>query len=368
MSSKKHIVVAVTNDIATDQRVLRTCMKLSELGFRITIIGRKLPRSLPVPKLPYQFIRMRLLFNKGPLFYAEYNLRLFGLLLSFKKTHIWSNDLDTLLPCFLASRLQKNIELIYDAHEYYTGVPELTQRPLIQKIWKTIEKNIVPQLDKTITVNQSIADLYNKEYNAHFIVIRNIGVRPKKMNWSPPKDLPKAENLIILQGAGINIDRGAEEAVLSMKHLEDCALMIVGSGDALPKLEKMVEKHQLQNKVFFYGKKPYLELLQYTQAATVGLSLDKDTNINYRFSLPNKIFDYIHCNTAVVASNLVEIKHIVDHYEVGEICESHDPKTIALTIKKAIEGMQAGKYKSGFERASKELTWSNESNRISDIL
>ena len=67
----------------------------------------------------------------------------------------------------------------------------------------------------------------------------------------------------------------------------------MGSGDVIDILKKRSCSKDLINKVLFTGKLNYPDMMQYTMNATVGVSLDKDTNINYRLSLPNKIFDYV---------------------------------------------------------------------------
>ena len=74
---------------------------------------------------------MSLLFNKGFLFYAEYNFRLFFLLLFSKKDILLSNDADTLLANFLASKLQ-NKKLVFDSHELFSEVPELVEKPFVK--------------------------------------------------------------------------------------------------------------------------------------------------------------------------------------------------------------------------------------------
>ena len=108
------------------------------------------------------------------LFYAFFNLRLFFILL-FKKADVFvSNDLDTLLANYLASKFKRKTELVYDSHEYFTEVPELTNRPGVQKIWMKIERMIFPKLTKIYTVNDSIAKIYSELYTKDIKVVRNI--------------------------------------------------------------------------------------------------------------------------------------------------------------------------------------------------
>lgn len=364
----KRVIMSVTTDLVTDQRVHRAASTLKESGYQVLVVGRRLPGSLALPGRKYRTRRLNLWFNKGPLFYAEYNIRLLFFLLFNKSDVLHSNDLDTLPANYLASRL-KGTPLVYDSHEYFTGVPELVNRPKVQAIWKRIERWILPHIRFAYTVNESIARLYKEEYNVDFLSVRNV---PEPSRY-PKRDkvllrrelnLPTNRKIVLLQGAGINIQRGAEEAVLAMKYTNDALLLIVGGGDVIAELKKMTVAHQLQEKVKFIPKKPPAELRLYTEAADIGISLDKDTNINYRYSLPNKLFDYIHAGLPVLASNLPEIRKVVEGYSIGRITESHDPEIIAGHLKAMLPDEALAAYRPALDKASSELNWDKERQKL----
>ncbi|MEZ4889477.1 MAG: hypothetical protein R2779_02615 [Crocinitomicaceae bacterium] len=97
--------------------------------------------------------------------------------------------------------------------------------------------------------------------------------------------------------------------------------------------------------------------------------MDKDTNINYRYSLPNnKLFDYIHTHTAVVCTPLVEIKRIVEHYQVGEVLEQLTPQILAQKINSLLENPVLLKhYQDNCLAAKEQLNWQNETAVLKQI-
>lgn len=332
-TAQQRAIVSVTNDLATDNRVHRTCTVLQELGYDVLLVGRVLPGSRALER-PYGTRRMRLLFNKGPLFYAEYNLRLFFLLLFQRSALLVANDLDTLLPNYLVAWFLGK-PLVYDSHEFYTEVPELVHRPWVRHVWLAIERAIFPKLRSVITVNGSIAKAYTERYGVQVQVVRNIPMctpMGEKVDRAA-MGLPMDRFILVMQGAGINVQRGAEEAVLAMRELEGCLLLIIGSGDAWPVLERMVDEHRLSDRVRLLGRMPYDRMMAYTRNADLGLTLDKDTNLNYRFSLPNKLFDYLHAGIPVLATDLPEVAAIVRHYDAGVVLAHAEPAAIAAAVR-----------------------------------
>lgn len=362
--------VSVTNDLYTDNRVNKICHFLMEQGYQVTLIGRIKADSVPLNDRPYATKRFKLPWERGPKFYAAYNLRLFFYLLFRRADLLVANDLDTLAANFLASKFKFNTRLVYDSHEYFTQVPELIHRPKTQRFWERIEGFIFPRLTTVYTVNQSIADIYSQNYKKDVKVVRNISPSWKATKVPSRKELGLPENqfLVILQGAGINVDRGAEEAVEAMKLLTDVTLLIVGSGDVIDLLKERVKSAHLQDKVLFFGKRPYAEMMAFTSHADLGLTLDKPTSDNYRYSLPNKVFDYIHAGTPIIGTNLREVAHVIESHKVGTVLREFTPFTLAAAIRHYQEHPEELQtQKENCRVAAATENWENEKHVLNQI-
>jgi glycosyltransferase involved in cell wall biosynthesis len=362
-------IVSVINDLVTDRRVHKTCMLLVEEGYDVVLVGRILKNSLPLDKRIYQTHRMKLWFEKGVAFYAEFTIRLFFFLLKNKVSLLVANDLDTLLPNYYFSKRRK-CALVFDSHEIFCEVPELQHTPIKKKIWESVEKVIVPKLTYCITVNQSIANWFTEKCKTDFKVVRNIPdtVLVDRIKTRTELNLPTDKKIILLQGAGINVQRGAEEAVDAMHYVDNAILLIIGGGDVICLLEKMANEESLKGKVFLLSKMKPEELYHYTCNADIGLSLDKATNINYQYSLPNKLFDYVYAGVPVLASSLKEIKSFIDSYKVGICIEQHDAKHIADKINFMLSSADYAIWKANTKIAAQENSWEKEKQVWIDLI
>ena len=360
-TNKKIAIVSVINDLVTDVRVNKICHTLIECNYQVLLIGRVLPSSKPIPSWAYKTHRFKLVFNKGPLFYLFFNLKLFFKLLFVRSDLLYANDLDTLLPNYLVARIKK-IPLIYDSHELFCEVPELQHSPFKRKMWLWLEKAIVPKLKNNITVSEGIAKWFKDKYKVDFMVIRNIPVHHNvlKVKTRQELNLPTHQKIILLQGAGINIDRGAEELIEAMQFVSDAMLYIIGSGDVWEKLKQSIIEFNLQSKVIMIEKIPKEELMHYTANADLGLCIDKNTNLNYFYSLPNKLFDYIHAEIPVLASRLHEIEKIIHQYQIGEFIENHDAKHLAQRINDLLASPKLNEYKLNAHKAALNFNWELE--------
>lgn len=365
----KKAILSVTNDIYIDQRVNKVCHTLIDLGYEVLVVGRKLRTSPEITDKPYQTKRFRLLFNKGALFYAEFNVRLFFYLLFAKCSVLVSNDLDTLLPNTLVARLRHK-KLVYDSHEYFCGILEVIERPFVHKSWLAIERFCFPKLQNITTVSQSIAEQYKKEYGKEVRVVRNI---PLKKHFAITETreslgLPTDKKIGILQGNGLHRDRGIEELIEAMPYVNDMLLLIVGSGAVIPLVKERAKELHLEEKVRFVPRVAPEKLFNYTALADIGISLDKDASPNHHFSLPNKIFEYIHAGLPLFSSSLPERKRIIEQYDLGVIVDDLSPEALSKSLNAMIADDEAlGRWKANCQTASNELCWENEEKVLREM-
>jgi glycosyltransferase involved in cell wall biosynthesis len=357
MPAKQKIILSVINDLSNDQRIHKVSSSLQKHGFEVLLVGRQLEGS-PKVQRAYSTKRFRLWFTKGPLFYANYNLRLFIFLLFSKADVLVANDLDTLLANYLVAKL-KGKKLVYDSHELFTQVPELIGRPKVQAVWKKLEAWMLPNIKYAYTVSEGLANYYQLKYRIDMKLIRNF---PFKKEPS----IQAKENVLIYQGA-LNVGRGLEELIAAMQFVEGHQLLIAGGGDIEQKLIQLVDELKLNGKVKFLGRLPLEDLQQYTTRAKLGFSIEKKHGLNYKLALPNKVFDYIHASVPVLYSDLQEVKNTLKEYEVGEELKSYEAKAMAEQIQQMLNSLDYSRWLMNCQQAAGVFCWEREEKKLIEL-
>ena len=360
---KKKIIASVISDIVTDQRVQKECATFHKIGYEVLLIGRRSNSDVGLSKLPYRIIRFWDPFKRGAAMYVFFNIQLFLYLLFQRVDILWANDLDTLLPNFLISRFRKKV-LVYDSHEYFLLT---VAKRFSRNIFTRIERYIFPKLAHVVTVNNSIKEVYEKAYGVAITVIRNVPFSSTPVREVSLLPGHEGKRILLMQGIGLNENRGAEEAVEMMPFLAtDYILYFIGRGTILQKLKDMVVQLRLEERVFFLGVLPYDEMMAYTRRAYLGLIFEKiDFNDEHMFALPNKFFDYIKAGLPVLSSKAIEIKAIIDKYNIGTYIDDFVPENIARKIA-GIGKDEKGyaNWKQHLPAAAAELNWEKEEVKL----
>lgn len=362
---KKRIIMSVTDDLVTDQRVNKIATSLFNNGYDVLVVGRMLPYSVAI-KRPYRVKRMRLLFKKTAMFYAEYNFRLFLLLLFSKADILLADDTDTILANYYASVL-RHCPLVFDAHEMFPEVPELVGRDRVKRFWSRIEDKVFPKLKYCYTVCNSIADIYNDRYGINMRVVRNFPEASYCKVKNP--DEKNSRKILLYQGA-VNIGRGIEWIIDALPFIDNAVFYIAGDGDVTQQMKDYAAEKNLSDRVVFLGRIPLEDLNAITVKADMGMSLLANRGLNYYYSLPNRITDFVHAEIPVLATDFPEIHLVVKKYGIGELVSDHTPEVLAATIENALKKWDAfspDERHKIFAKAKEELCWENEEKTLLSI-
>lgn len=354
----KKLVISTINDIHFDQRMQRISKTLVSKGYEIHWVCRK--QHLQDHEWNDGFdYRLSCFFNNGLLFYLEWNIRLFLFFLKNRFDTYYAVDLDTLIPNTIASIFFKG-RLIYDAHEYFSEVPELVDQPIKKKVWELVACFFIPMADICITVGPNLSHILGKRYHQTFHTIRNVPYYKHSPN-------AKRDKIILYQGA-INKGRGLEQAVLAMQYIDGYKLQIIGDGKAYIKIKNLIRKHNLTNKVIMLGALLPSQLPKYTQQAAIGLNLLAPLGLSYYYSLANKTFDMIQDGLPAIHMEFPEYISLQKKYNIGWLLDELTAEKLGELINNIIDNQfELDEKSKNCYLAAKELNWENESIKLNQI-
>ncbi len=353
----------------------RICGSLAKGGYEVLLVGRELPTSLPLDEQSYQQHRLKCWFNKGKLFYGEYNWRLRKFLKrEIKKNNhsrqaisICAIDLDTILPCLSISK-KFDLPRVYDAHELFTELTEVKRRWLIYKIWTKIERVAVPQFRHGYSVNQFITDELKRRYAVKYAVIRNLSKKDNSRqttvgtieNFQPlVSDIP----FFLYQGA-VNEGRSFETLIPAMQ-MVNAKLVIAGDGNFFEQAKALAALHKVENKVIFLGYVKPGTLNGLTPKAYAGITLFENTGLNQYYSLANRFFDYINAGIPQLCVDYPEYVIINKEHEIALLINDLSPLAIANALNKLIsDSILYNRLKENCIPASNELCWEKEEEKL----
>jgi glycosyltransferase involved in cell wall biosynthesis len=357
----KKIILAANSDLSFDQRMQRICQTLDQAGYHVFILGRCFPKSIELANENYQQERISLWFQKGKLAYIELNFRIFFNLLFQKTDAFYSVDLDTLLACWWLAKL-KGKKLIHDAHEFMEEVPEVYNRPITKKIWRWIGKSFVPGTDLAFTTSQTIGVELEKIHHKKYGLVRNIA---HLTEIETHENRPKETGFWVFLGA-VNQGRGIEE-FLEILPYTNRKLVILGDGDRMEAIQKLVSDKSIEHLVEFRGKVKPAEARKIMINAWAGINLLTDEGLSYRYSLANKFFDYVHAGIPQICINFPEYKLLMNDFEVGVLSSLQKDSILAATQIISLPEKQL-LYRQQTQMAKKVWNWQSESKKLLELV
>ena len=365
------IICTVTNDLIQDNRMIRICNTLSDMGHQAILVGRKRKISLALEPKQFNQVRLSCFFEKGFAFYLEYNLRLAIFLFRNmdKNGIIYSVDTDTLAAGGVISWMKKNNQ-IYDAHEYFTKVPELKDKPVVRFVWSAIENIFIPKADAHITVGDALSKLMSEKWAVSFTSLYNVPYFEGIKEDHHQNEVPVIKKVPVIIYVGmLNMGRGLEQMIKSMKHIPGAVLWIVGEGDITVELKKLAEESEACRNIIFKGWKTQNETKALLEQATIGINLLESSSESYYYSLANKFFDYMHAGLPSLNMDFPEYRHIINKYEVGITIDGLSEDNIADAINSLLRNKgKLDQMHTECMKAKQFYNWELEAKKLSDLV
>ncbi len=355
MSDSNHIIFCSSSYWEYDRRMQRIIKTLTDSGFKSKWLSRTYDNTAKA-NFEVSNISINCFFKKGIAFYLELNHRVFWTLRHHKGT-ISAVDLDTLFAAALAAMVFRR-RLYFDAHELFYEVPELEGKPFKQFIWRSVAKWCLPKVFRCYTVNNALKHEYEKRFSEPFAVIRNV---PEETTFLP--EVKHNRKSLVYLGA-VNKGRGVSLAIKALQNLSEYTLTIIGEGDESSNVRQLIDQLQLQDRVIFKGWVKPDVLFDELKQHSIGLNLLYPKSENYRLSLANKFFDYMHAGLPSVNMRFPEYENILKSHEVGLMIDdysSHD-------LEKAVRALESDKLYLQLFEACKQFKdlyhWRIESQKL----
>lgn len=280
---------------------------------------------------------------------------------------IWHcHDLNTLPVGVRCKRARPGTRLVYDSHELATERSRMGRTAR----WRAgrQESRGLHHTDERIWTTRSRAEYVVRRYGIPFpTLIHNVPERIEvKQGWDLRDRLgiPADRRVLLYQGS-IQEFRGIEESIEAVTLLDRCVLVVIGYGYHRPVLEDMVRRRGLQDRVYFFGPIPNDELLYYTASADVGLCVIRGQSLSYRWSMPNKLFEYMMAGIPIVASDFEEMGRVVREEGVGTVCDPDAPASIAAAVRAIVDDPGAeARFRAAARVAIDRYNWDEEEKKL----
>lgn len=280
---------------------------------------------------------------------------------------IHCHDLDT-LPAAIALRdaVSSRAAIVYDAHELF---PFHRPERAFQSYWEAVERRHIPQVNLVITVNPLIASDMAERYGIETpeVIYNSYGVDSEALVADARRHLlshfgMSDTDVIVLYQGRLGAHHNLDVVVRAFGELDDrFQLLLLGDGPMKQSLQDIAALSGKPN-VRFSPAVPQAALLNLTRGADIGLvPYSGDTLLNNRYATPNKLFEYIEAGVPICASDLPELRRIVEGMGIGGAYQMDTPARVAQAISDCDLRRRAGEFSAAaMAKARGEFGWDRQ--------
>lgn len=368
------VAMLLHKSVEHDSRVRRAARALARAGHEVTVLH--LPRlrgeldgsldGFEVRSVtPPAWVRRRL---PSAIYRLVFLAAFVRELRRLRPDAVHANDAAMLAPGWAGARLT-GAALVYDSHEYAPGVPYRKRGWRLLVI--ALERTLIRRCAAVITVSDGIAERLQSNYSLRRrpCVVRNL---PDPAEHDPGFEAPDLRAVLgigpgtplVLHLGAVARDRGCETLVAAMARVPEAQLLFLGADDGayVERLRERARRSGVDRRVHFRPSVPVGHVCAYASQAGVGVSLLEGTCENHRLALPNKAFEYLAAGLPVVASDLPELRALLQNTGVGWLVDPTDPASVAAGLRGVLAADAS--LDAALARAGERLAWSREAERL----
>jgi glycosyltransferase involved in cell wall biosynthesis len=265
--------------------------------------------------------------------------------------------------------------LIYDAHDFYSGIESAwTQTPvqrLVTAFGRHIERFCVANAHGFVTVAPGIAGLYEKEFGRRPIVIRNVHdsrievpvARSLRARTAVSGDTP----IVVVVG---HAKRGQTFSGLfiGLNELPTLHAAFVGKGYR-KQLDQAVARAGVAHRVHFLEDVDAQEVVPVIRDANASILVYYPRSANYQFTLPNGFFQSLAAGLPVFYGNLPEIDQICRELQIGAQIDPDDGESVAKALRHVVDATPLFlDLKQRSQRAASLDMWHDDERKLQQMI
>jgi len=274
---------------------------------------------------------------------------------------------------YLASELKRvkcwKAKIYFDAHEYAPRQFDaslkwrLFMQPLIIRALQLCKNDI--------SIMSTVCDGLAREYENFFKYpygFVNIITNAAEYKADLKPSETQINKIRLIHHGGAMKQRRLELMIKMMKYLDperyELTFMLVRSQ---PKYYNYLVKLSKKYKnIKFIEPVGFNEIVDTLNAYDIGIFLLLPENFNYKYALPNKLFEFIQARLAIAIGPSIEMVKIVEKYNLGVHSEDFNPKSLAdcitqISLEKIME------YKRNSDKYAKKLSAEENIKMIKDF-
>lgn len=262
---------------------------------------------------------------------------------------VLADDVDT-VGLALALRPRRGVHV--DLHEY---APRMNEHLPAWNRWvRPFMEWMVRRYVRRAASVTAVAPHIAREYERRF-GLRDVGV---VVNATPFHDLRPTEvgePLRLVHSGAARPARRIEDMIEAVVGQEGLLFDLYLTQNTGPYHARLRELAEAGGNVRVLDPVPYEQLIDTLHGYDVGVFSLPPVSFNYRWALPNKLFDFVQARLAVVVSPSPEMERLVRTHDLGVVTDDFTARSLARAVN-ALTAEQVRGYREAAHRAARELS------------